>query len=259
MAKLDIHIVGIGNLGSSLVSGLNNIDDNLSLYLYDQKPDLSPLRHLVIQNEISSIKSGVVILCIKPKDVKEFIQSNAHKISNDVLICSVLAGVEINYLEKSFSNNIIRLMPNLAIKDNSGFIPYAKNYKEDYLSFLNVLERLGKISEYDENLFHVITAIYGSGPAWYLELSSKIVDAAAASGLERSEANKIIKELIKSLDSLLSDDEFSETVAKIKSPNGTTEAGLNSLDSDSFDKIILNAINSATFKSKTISREIDNE
>ena len=115
------------------------------------------------------------------------------------------------------------------------------------------------ISEYDEKLFHIITSIFGSGPAWYLELSSKIVEAAEQSGLEKSEANKIIRELVRSLPSFLSDDEFSSTVDKIKSPNGTTEAGLNSLVNDSFDKIIYNAINSATNKSHEISQEINND
>ncbi|MDA8719651.1 hypothetical protein N9M04_02320, partial [Candidatus Actinomarina sp.] len=91
---------------------------------------------------------------------------------------------------------------------------------------------------------------------WYLELSSKIVQAAELLGLDKSEANKIIKELVKSLPSFISDDEFSSTVDKIKSPNGTTEAGLNSLVNDSFDKIIYNAIESATNKSQQISNEI---
>ena len=150
-------------------------------------------------------------------------------------------------------------MPNLSIKDNNGFIPYTKNYEKDYLSFLEVLNGLGSISEYDEELFHIITSIYGSGPAWYLELSSKIVEAALELGLSKSESNKIVKELIKSLPALVNEEEFSDTVEKIKSPKGTTEAGINSLTHDSFDKIIFNAINSATERSIEISKEINNE
>ena len=259
MINLDIHIVGVGNLGSSLSTGLNNINNDLNIYLYDQNPESSPLKSSHIMSEIQDISEGVLILCIKPKDVKEFISLNSNKISEDVLICTVLAGVEIAYFERYFNNKIIRLMPNLSIKENNGFIPYTKNYQDDYLSFLEVLGCLGAISEYDEKLFHIITSIFGSGPAWYLELSSKIVEAAEQSGLEKSEANKIIKELIKSLPSFLSDDEFSSTVDKIKSPNGTTEAGLNSLVNDSFDKIIYNAIESATNKSQQISKEINND
>jgi len=150
-------------------------------------------------------------------------------------------------------------MPNLSIRDNNGFIPYTKNYEEDYLSFLELLKNLGSIAEYDEELFHIITAIYGSGPAWYLDLSSKIVEAATELGLSKSESNKIINELLKSLPSLVSEEEFSDTVEKIKSPKGTTEAGINSLMNDSFDKIIFNAINSATERSIEISKEINDE
>ena len=98
MENLDVHIVGIGNLGSSLVSGLNNANKDLSLYLYDQNPKLSSLHDLPVKNEIDSINTGVLILCIKPKDIQDFIKANINKISEDVLICTVLAGVEIKYL-----------------------------------------------------------------------------------------------------------------------------------------------------------------
>ena len=92
-----------------------------------------------------------------------------------------------------------------------------------------------------------------------MELSSKIVEAAEKLGLSKTESNKIISELLKSLPSLVTDEEFSDTVEKIKSPNGTTEAGVNSLNSDSFDKIIFNAISSATERSIEISKEINDE
>ena len=191
--------------------------------------------------------------------LNEFLKSNSDKISGDVLICTVLAGVDTQYFSKFIKNRIIRLMPNLSIKNNTGFIPYTKTYKEDYLSILEILSGLGEISEYEEDLFHIITAIYGSGPAWYLELSSKISEAAEELGLSKQDSNNIVSELVKSLPSLITGEEFAETVEKIKSPKGTTEAGLNSLTKDSFDKIIFNAINSATERSVEISKEINDE
>ena len=263
MNNLDIHIVGLGNLGSALLQGLVNLDKNLTFHLYEKEGKINDFIkkefNLDTKLEIDLIENGVLILCIKPKDLNDFIETNKDKISEDVLICTVLAGVETSYISKFISNKIIRLMPNLSIRDNNGFIPYTKNYEEDYLSFLELLKNLGSIAEYDEELFHIITAIYGSGPAWYLDLSSKIVEAATELGLSKSESNKIINELLKSLPSLVSEEEFSDTVEKIKSPKGTTEAGINSLMNDSFDKIIFNAINSATERSIEISKEINDE
>jgi len=263
MNNLDIHIVGLGNLGSALLKGLTNLKKDLIFHLYEKEEKINDFIknefNIDVKPEIDLIERGVLVLCIKPKDLNHFIETNKEKISEDVLICTVLAGVETSYISKFIDNKIIRLMPNLSIKDNSGFIPYTKTYEEDYLSFLELLKNLGTIAEYQEELFHIITAIYGSGPAWYLELSSKIVEAATQLGLPRSESNKITKELIKSLPSLVSEEEFSNTVEKIKSPKGTTEAGINSLMSDAFDKVIFNAINSATERSIEISKEINDE
>ena len=263
MNNLDIHIVGLGNLGSALLRGLINLDKNLIFNLYEKEVKINEVIktefEILPKLEIDFIESGVLILCIKPDNLNAFIESNKEKISEDVLICTALAGVEISYISKFLNNKIIRLMPNLSIKDNNGFIPYTKNYDADYLSFLEVLQGLGSISEYDEELFHIITAIYGSGPAWYLELSSKIVEVATQLGLSRIESNKIITELLKSLPSLVSEEEFSNIVERIKSPKGTTEAGLNSLTDDSFDKIIFNAINAATERSIEISKETSDE
>lgn len=263
MNILDLHIVGLGNLGSAFLKGITNLDHNLTFHLYEKDPKIIDSINTEFginpKIELEDIESGVLVLCIKPKDFNNFIETNKKKISENVLICTVLAGVETSHISKFLNNKIIRLMPNLSIKDNNGFIPYTKNYKEDYLSFVEMLSGLGIISEYEEELFHVITAIYGSGPAWYIELSSKIEEAAIKLGLSKNDSNKIIRELLKSLPAFVSDEEFNDTVEKIKSPNGTTEAGLDSLMADSFDKIIFNAINSATERSIQISKEIKDE
>ena len=55
------------------------------------------------------------------------------------------------------------------------------------------------------------------------------------------------------------DSSFKDLVEQVKSPNGTTEAGLNSLNNDSFDTIILDAIQKATHRSTEISSELSNE
>ena len=104
-------------------------------------------------------------------------------------------------------------------------------------------------------MFDIITAIFGSGPAWYFELSSKITDAATKLGMETDDAKFIIEQLILSLPSFLGEHKFGEIVNNIKSPNGTTEAGINSLKDNSFDKIIYVAIEAEVNRSITISKE----
>jgi len=265
MKKMDVHIVGLGNLGSAFLNGLKDLQVNIDIYLYD---DSKHVRQSLQENyELSSNKSlteiteGVLLLCIKPQNIKEFFDTYKDKIAKDVLICSPVAGLEINTIGKYLDNNVLRIMPNLLIKDKTSFIPFASNYEGDYLNFIkNILENLGTVKEVDESIFAIVTALSGSGPAWFYELSNQLVNAGIDLGLSLQDSELIIKELIKALPALVHEDEtFKDLVNKVKSPGGTTEAGLNSLNDASFDTIILEAIQKATQRSTEISKELDNE
>ena len=261
MTDINLHIIGLGNLGQSFLNGFNNIDHGFNIYLYEENSEVVNNLNTTyeIQESIDDIDDGVVLLCIKPNDLNDFINLSKSKLSSGVLIASPIAGITISHYENNFENKIIRLMPNLSISNNSGFIPFAKNYEEDYLGFISKLNLLGETHEYSEDLFDIITAIFGSGPAWYFELSSKITDSAVNLGMKKDDAKLIVQKLMLSLPSLVGNNDFEQVVNNIKSPNGTTEAGLNSLANDSFDKVIFNAIESAVNRSIEISKDTDDE
>ena len=263
MKKMDIHIVGLGNLGAAFLNGLKDSETNI--YLYDDsnlvRQSIQKKYSITPEENLTAIDDGVLILCIKPQNINEFFNSHKDKIGKDVLICTPVAGLEIKTIEKYFANNVLRIMPNLLIRDKTGFIPFASNYQGDYLNFIqNILENLGTVNEVDESMFPIITALSGSGPAWFYELSNQLVNSGTELGLSLEDSELIIKELVKSIPVLVDEDEtFKDLVNKVKSPGGTTEAGLNSLNDDSFDTIILNAIRKATQKSTEISKELTNE
>ena len=264
MEKLDIHIVGLGNLGSAFVNGLSDHED-INLYLYDDsdvvRKSIQDKFHIDSGNAVPFIESGVIILCVKPQNINDFFINNKDKLGSNVLVCSPVAGLEIKTIESYTDNKILRIMPNLLIRDNKGFIPCVSNYDDDYLSFKeNVLAELGTIKVFDEEMFPLVTALSGSGPAWFYELSNQLVNSGQELGLSYDDAEMIIKELVKAFPLLVDgDSSFKDLVSKVKSPNGTTEAGLNSLNKGSFDTIILDAIQKATHRSIEISRELSNE
>jgi len=263
MKKIDIHIVGLGNLGSAFLNGLNDLDTNI--YLYEDsnvvRQSIQKSYSTTPEECLTAVNDGVLLLCIKPQNINEFFITNKDKIGKDVLICTPVAGLEIKTIQKYFGNNILRIMPNLLIRDKNGFIPFTSNYQGDYLNFIhNVLENLGTVKEVDESMFPIVTALSGSGPAWFYELSNQLVNSGTELGLSLEDSELIIKELVKALPALVDKDEtFKDLVNKVKSPGGTTEAGLNSLNDDSFDTIILNAIRKATQRSTEISKELTNE
>ena len=265
MEKMDIHIVGLGNLGSAFLKGLKGLNVNTNIYLYDSSKDVKQSIEknfsLTVDDSLSEITQGVLLLCIKPQSINKFFDDYKKNIAKDVLICTPVAGLEIKTIEKYLRNNILRIMPNLLIQDKTGFIPFSSNYEGDYLSFIkNILGNLGNVKEIDESMFPVITALSGSGPAWFYELSNQLVNSGTELGLRPEDSELIVKELVKALPSLIHDDEtFKNLVNKVKSPGGTTEAGLNSLKDASFDKIIFEAIQEATQRSTQISIELSDE
>ena len=265
MEKMDIHIVGLGNLGSAFLKGLKDLHKNTDIYLYEDSKDVRQSIQedysLTPKESLTQVSNGVLILCIKPQNMNEFFDTYKDKIARDVLICTPIAGLEIKTIEKYLENNVLRIMPNLLIQDKNGFIPFTSNYEGDYLNFIhNILENLGTVKEIDESMFAIVTALSGSGPAWFYELSNQLVNAGTELGLSLKDSELIIKELVKALPSLVHEDEtFEDLVNKVKSSGGTTEAGLNSLNNASFDTIILEAIQKATQRSTEISKELTNE
>jgi len=266
MEKTDIHIIGLGNLGSAFLEGLINADKAHSIKVYELNSDVLEIYKKKYPendyfNSFDEFKTGVLILCVKPQSINEIFEQIKDKIHDGVLICSPIAGLEIEYIEKLISNKIIRIMPNLLIRNNNGFIPYSKNYENDYLDFIqSTLNNLGRTKEFSEQYFPVITALSGSGPAWFFMLSNELIKAGIKLGLSNHESEILVNEIIKGLPEFISDDvTYSDLISNVKSPKGTTEAGLNSLINDSFDTIILNAIEKATQRSIELSKELKSE
>ena len=135
MEKMDIHIVGLGNLGSAFIKGLKGLNVNNNIYLYDSSKDVKQSIEknysLTVDDSLSEITQGVLLLCIKPQSINKFFDDYKKNIAKDVLICTPVAGLEIKTIEKYLRNNILRIMPNLLIQDKTGFIPFSSNYEED--------------------------------------------------------------------------------------------------------------------------------
>ena len=75
MTDINLHIIGLGNLGQSFLNGFNNIDHGFNIYLYEENSQVVNNLNTTyeIQESINEIDDGVVLLCIKPNDLNSFI------------------------------------------------------------------------------------------------------------------------------------------------------------------------------------------
>ena len=264
-------IIGLGKMGSSVLERL--ISEKLpNIEISVVEPDLNETnKDLVTKNinhyssidKINSFDFDIAIFAIKPQIVKE-VCKQISLLSNGkyVSIISILAGTKIKTFERFFNNYpIIRTMPNLAASEGSSITALCGN------NFINndfklLTENIfSKIGEYfwinNEDDIDIITAISGSGPAYYFYLTECLSSIAKEIGLKEIDTDKLAKIVAKGSSDLMmsSSKTAKELKENVKSKGGTTEAAFEIIEGPqkNFYNLLKSAIENAVDRSKELS------
>lgn len=251
--------IGFGNLGQAIYTGLKGNLQNSFIYYSRSKKKIK----IEYSDSLEKlfIKSEHIWLCVKPKDVKEIFQNirkikNWEKILADKIFISVVAGLQTKKIQTELSKNleIVRLMPNIQIQDKQSITGFFSNSKSKKIKKLKKeLVSLGLVIEITEKEFDIFTALFGSGPAFILEILNSIYTLKNKFKTEvKSEAFlKLFQNTVNSLKDL---ENAKEIIGKITSKGGTTEAGLKYFKKKKLDKIVQNVFFEATKKSAKLSK-----
>ena len=265
-------IIGLGKMGSSLLRGLLS-DGSLRFKISVLEPFLNEANIKVIKdNKISRYSSSkeikifnfdIIILAVKPqiiRDVCEEILSVSQE-RKAYSIISILAGTKIKTLESFFPDSpIVRGMPNLAASASSSITAIFGNKFTDK-KFEKLTENIfSKIGEYfwikNENDMDIITAISGSGPAYYFYLTECLDLIANEMGLNQIDSIKLSKMVAKGSSDImmLSKDAPNKLRDSVSSKGGTTEAAFEILEGDEkpFYNILLKAVKNAVKRSREL-------
>ena len=274
-----ILFLGSGNITKSLIAGLyndKNYFDNYSIFIFDRNIEkMESLKkkykvNIILKNNIKKIINNmeIIILSVKPQDIDNILlMIKQNIIKKDVFLLSVAAGITIKYIHEKLNkiikiNNIIRMMPNTACSINKGVIAF---YKNENLSLNiniktiinNIFNNLGTIIWLKkENELHLITALSGSGIAYFYYFINLINDVSLNLGLDKKYSKEIVISVASGAVNMLIKNEnksINELIDHIKSPGGTTESALDVFDNSSIKNIIKSAISSAVNKSKIFS------
>lgn len=211
----------------------------------------------------NAYKADIVFIAVKPQGceiiLKEFLNANyCHK---NTIFISILAGKTLPFLAQHLGAKakIVRSMPNLPIQDAQGIFPYLANAnvsKSQVKSLHKIFAKFGQaFALKEESSFDMMTAIFGSGPAYIFYLQEIFLDIALKAGIEKNTAQNLVQTLFlgSSLMSCNADLSFKELYQSVTSKGGTTQAALSVLQEKSqlkqlFDK----AIKAAAKKSKEL-------
>ncbi|MHB1645025.1 MAG: pyrroline-5-carboxylate reductase [Candidatus Acididesulfobacter diazotrophicus] len=192
----------------------------------------------------------------------------ANKTIKDIIFVSIAGGVRIEAIDGVFHEKfrgkydpkIIRIMPNINSLAGKGMSAVCYNNavkEEDYNKVKNILEMSSKVLVLEEKYFDAVTAVSGSGPAYFFLIAEGFIEAAVKLGLPRHIASILSIQTLAGSGELLNSEEFSKYSTKdlkdlVTSPGGTTAYGLSKLEEGRIKYVIDSAVNAAYLRSKEL-------
>lgn len=265
-----IGFIGSGNMAEAMINGVlkANVYRPGLVYTSDVRPErLSYLReHYGVRTTKSNAelasKADILVLSVKPQNMTDALGSIKDAIKPDALIISIAAGIKTSNISAVLGDvAIVRVMPNMpAWVDEGASVLFANEKAKTKvevarLIFLSVGEAI--VVE-DEDLLDAVTAISGSGPAYFFLLMHEMIKSGIELGLPEDVAKDLVLQTAKGA-ALLAEraDEKGETPAQLTSrvatPNGTTEAAFKVFSDSNFEETVLRALRRAAERSRELS------
>jgi pyrroline-5-carboxylate reductase len=205
----------------------------------------------------------VIILAVKPQDLENVLrQEVCCGISEKKLLISIAAGVTTEYIESVVGRNVpvVRAMPNMpAVIGEAVTVICAGSAaaKRDIELSRQIFSTIGDVIEVEEKHMDAVTAISGSGPAYFFYFIEALAEAGEKLGLDTKTSEELATKTAIGSSKLL--DELKEYPSllrkKVTSKGGTTEAALKIFDDKAIKKIIEEATAAACARSKELSKK----
>lgn len=264
---MNIAVLGTGNMGKALISGLKKAYQNkISVIAYDQNEKaLAGLDAIVMRPQDwfhSELFPDVVIIAVKPSDIGNAILQFS-SVSNDKKIkplwISIAAGVNIVSLQNHLPDGarICRVMPNTPALIGEGMSAFAMNVNcqsEDQKTVETVLNAVGKCVMVPEKLMNAITGLSGSGPAYVYLFIEALIEGGVTAGLPYATARECALQTVIGAAKMVSEtgENPNALKSKVMSPAGTTASGLLALEAAAFKHAVISAVTEATKRSEQL-------
>ena len=245
----NVILLGYGKMGSSIAKGWRLKKLNFNFFVVEK---VSNLRKVAIKDGFNAyedleqltqfvkINSGdVIFLAVKPQQMKETIKPLFKLNFKNIVFISIAAGLSISWFQNQINKNakIVRAMPNLPASIGVGVTGYCQtnNLSDNDIKNANdLLCAFGKVIYLSsEKLIDVVTAISGSGPAYIFYLVEVLSKIGKENGLLEQNSKTLALETLIGSAKLLELSKMDPEILKknVTSPGGTTEAGLEILES----------------------------
>ena len=251
MQNSNIGFIGCGNIANAIISGILGSGyikpKNLHLFDLDKSKcedyvSAGATLHDTSRELVSAC--DFVFLTIKPQ-IYDIVLNEIKNVADTKCLIAVAAGITINHIKEvlGYEASVIRVMPNTPLTFGEGASALVFNppvTKEQFSFVKGMFECSGVAVQVDEKHINTVTAISGSAPAFVMRFANDFISFAVSNGLDKETAEALVLQAVKGSAEMVkhSSESIDTLIKNVTSPNGTTEAGLNAMNSLDFDNTV---------------------
>lgn len=270
MSKTRIAFIGAGNMAASLIGGLRAQGVEAS-HIRASDPGAETRTRLQAEQGIETFEhnaqaiegADVIVLAVKPQVMKTVCQALRADLKDGQLIVSIAAGITCASLQSWVgSRPVVRCMPNtpsLLRQGVSGLYATAEVTAAQRQQAEQLLSAVGTALWLEqEQQLDAVTAVSGSGPAYFFLLIEAMTAAGEKLGLPRETATELTLHtaLGAARMAVASDVDAAELRRRVTSPAGTTEAAIKSFQASGFEAIVEQALRAAATRSAELAEQL---
>ncbi|WP_202128455.1 pyrroline-5-carboxylate reductase [Paenibacillus dendrobii] len=264
-----ITFYGAGSMAEAIVKGLiaKTVVQASDITMLNRSnsrrlDELQQLYSVKVSNDSAAVpeilqNSPVIVLAIKPKDAAEVLRSLGPLLSEDTLIVSVIAGLTIRTIQDLLGRKqpVARTMPNTSSSIGLGAtgISYSKEINDrQRQTVMTLFGAVGTVTIVEEDKLEILTGISGSGPAYIYYMMEAMMAAGIRGGLTPQQCRELTVQTVLGAARMvqLTGEEPSALRAKVTSPNGSTQAAIETLDKGDFFETVIAAVARCAERSK---------
>jgi len=249
---MKIGIIGVGELGSSLLVGLLRSGVNpAELRIYD-KSSIRTVAHLKsgvnIAKDATEVAEGssVIMLAVRPADYGPVLGEIGRKLDNTKTIISFMAGVKLDELGPLTGARLFRAMPNITCALNESPILLSGKSDQGTEPAVEVLSKLGRVVMVNEQLMDGLTVLIGSGPALIANIMESFYRYGVMKGLAQAESKLLVNQLFLGTSKLAATASYDEIMERISTPGGLTSRALFEMEKRGISGLIMDSMDSAS-------------
>jgi len=262
-----ICVLGAGKAGEALVAGLLSSGwakpaDIVATARHQERIDELSKRYGIegTLDNVAAVKGAqVVVIAVKPQDIEALLGDVGVALEASQTVLSIAAAIPTELIERHVGDGIpvVRAMPNAPVTVHEGMagVTGGAHATEEHLALAEeVLGSVGRSVRVDEAYMDAVTAVSGSGPAYFALLAESMIEAGILLGLSREISTDLVVQTMLGTAKLLRDEKMHpvELREMVTSPGGTTISAIRELEQAGVRAAFLNAIQAAMKRSREL-------